>query len=504
MYDNLFKAVSNLGSPKVLLVGDFMLDVYIYGDADRISPEAPVPVLKVYRTDYSWGGAGLVAANLCALGAKPLCVGIVGDDANGEKLKELLAAEGADVSGLINTSDRPTTTKRRLIGLAQHRHQQQLFRMDSESNEPLTEQQCQHLVEIVEDKLPDVDVVCLQDYNKGVLADLLCKKIIRTAVKAGKKVLVDPSSIGDYSRYAGATVITPNRREVGLGVAFEIKSIDDVARAAKQLSQKFDLDTIVVTLDKEGAYLKSPDLSEHIPTRPRNVYDVTGAGDAVLATIAIAIASGCDYKTAVQLANITGGIVVEKFGGATVTMEEVINEIACLRHGNDGKTRLVDSLLAELAWRKKQNKVVVFTNGCFDVIHRGHIEFLKFCKAQGDVVVVGLNSDESVKTVKGPGRPIHNQHDRAEVLAAIESVDYITVFDEPEPLNLIKKVKPDVLVKGRDWEGKGVVGADFVLSYGGKVVMAPLVEGKSSTQIIEKLRSLLPKTRPSKSPAGQS
>ncbi len=504
MHENLLKAVTGLGSPKVLLVGDFMLDVYVYGDAERISPEAPVPVLKVTRTDYSCGGAGLVAANLCALGGVPLCAGVIGNDANGEKLKGLLKAMGADVSGLIAVSDRPTTTKQRLIGLAQHRHQQQLFRMDSESTEPLAEQQYARLTEIFEEKLEQADIVCLQDYNKGVLVEAFCKKAIRLAAKAHKRILIDPSPVSNYSKYAGATLITPNRYETCMGVGFEIKTIEDAARAARQLVRKLDIESIVITLDKEGAYLKSPDFDEHIPTRPRSVYDVTGAGDTVLATLALAIAAGCDYKAAVQLSNIAGGIKVEKFGSATVTVDEVVTEIACLNRGSEGKLRSVDSLMAELAWRRRRNQTVVFTNGCFDVIHRGHIEFLKFCRHQGDVVVVGLNSDKSVKTIKGPDRPIHNQIDRAAVLGAMESVNCITIFDEPDPLNLIERVKPDVLVKGRDWQEKGVVGADFVRSYGGKVVLAPLVEGKSSTQVIEKIKSLTAKNRPARPKAGKS
>ena len=500
MHENLLKAITNLGSPKVLLVGDFMLDAYIYGDAERISPEAPVPVLKVTRTDYSCGGAGLVAANLCALGGVPLCVGVIGSDANGENLKGRLKSAGADVSGLLMVSDRPTTTKQRLIGLAQHRHQQQLFRMDNESTEPLTEKQYEQLTDIFEKKLSQADVVCLQDYNKGVLAEAFCKRAVTLASRAHKKVLIDPSPVSDYSKYAGATLITPNRQETRLGVGFEIKTIDDAARAAQQLLGKLDLKAIVITLDKEGAYLKSPDFEGHVPTRPRNVYDVTGAGDTVLATLALTLAAGCDYKTAVQLSNITGGIEVEKFGGATVTRDEVIAEIACLNRDSEGKIRTVELLMAELAWRRKQKQTVVFTNGCFDVIHRGHIEFLKFCKQQGGVVVVGLNSDKSVKTIKGPDRPIHNQLDRAAVLAAMESVDYIAIFDEPDPLKLIEKVKPDVLVKGQDWEKKGVVGAEFVQSYGGRVVLAPLVEGKSSTGVIEKMKSLTARSKP----AGQS
>lgn len=492
MYDNLLSIVTKIGSPRVLLIGDFMLDVYVYGDAERISPEAPVPVLRVdgSRTDYRSGGAGLVAANLCALGGIPLCVGVIGNDQNGQKLKGLLKSAGAEVSGLMAVSDRPTTTKQRLIGLAQHRHQQQLFRMDYESTSPLTEKQYAKLAAIIKNKLKSADVVCLQDYNKGVLAESFCKLAIRLATQAGKKVLIDPSPITNYAKYAGATLITPNRQETRLGVGFEIRTIDDAKRAAKQLVQKLKLESIVITIDKEGAYLKAPGFDEQVPTRPRNVYDVTGAGDTVLATLALALAAGCDYRSAVQLSNIAGGIEVEKFGGATVKIDEIIAEIAYLNRGNAGKVRSVDSLVGELAWRRKRNQKIVFTNGCFDVIHRGHIEFLKFCKSHGDIVVLGLNSDNSVRKIKGPDRPIHNQSDRAEVLSAFETVDYITIFDEPNPLKLIEKVRPDVLIKGRDWEKKGVIGADFVKSYGGRVVLAPLVKGKSSTLIIEKMKSL--------------
>jgi len=490
MYEKLLKTVTNLGSPKILLVGDFMLDIYIYGDALRISPEAPVPVLKVTKTEYRCGGAGSVAADLAHLGAMPVCLGVIGDDQNGKILREKLVKAGADVTGLHTVTGRPTISKQRLIGLAQHRHRQQLFRIDEESTEPLSNEQQQKISRAYKDKLEQADIVCLQDYDKGLLGSSLCKQMIQLAVQANKKVLVDPLLAGDYSKYIGATLIAPNRREISAAVGFDIKTAEDSARAAEELAKKLKLQAVVITLDKEGAYLRTEKESEIIPTRPRSVYDVTGAGDMVLATLAIALAADCDYKTAVQLSNIAGGIEVEKFGAATVTIEEIINEIVGQNRGKSGKVRSIDSLVEELTWLRRQKETIVFTNGCFDVVHRGHIEFLKFCKLQGDIVVVGLNSDSSVRTIKGPDRPINNQYDRAAVLAALETVDYVTVFDEPDPLNLIKKVKPDVLVKGQDWAEKGVVGREFVESYGGKVVLAPIVEGKSSTATIEKMKSL--------------
>jgi D-beta-D-heptose 7-phosphate kinase/D-beta-D-heptose 1-phosphate adenosyltransferase len=490
MYEILLKAVTNLGSPKVLLVGDFMLDSYVYGDAQRISPEAPVQILKIVNRQISYGGAGAVAADLTALGAKVLCLGVIGDDANGNLLTGLLAETGADISGLLKIADRPTTSKQRLIGLAQHRHRQQLLRIDEESAEPLDQGQSQEILQIFENNLAGVDIVCLQDYDKGVLSAQLCKELIDLAAKANKTVLVDPAASGDYSKYTGAGVITPNRREASIAAEFDIQTIDEAKLAAKTLSKKLGIEAVIITLDKEGMYLQKTDQSEHIQTIPRSVYDVTGAGDMVLAMLAVALAAGCDYKTAVQLANIAGGIEVEKFGVATVTVDEIVNEIIAANHGKSGKIHDIETLINELAFHRQQGDTIVFTNGCFDVLHRGHIEFLKFCRQQGKVVVMGLNSDDSVRQIKGPKRPINNQHDRAAVLAALETVDYIVVFGEPDPLETIKNIRPDVLVKGADWENKGVIGREFVESYGGKVVLAPLVDGKSSTATIEKIQQL--------------
>ncbi len=491
MYERLLKTIGNLGAPKILVVGDFMLDVYVYGDALRISPEAPVPVLKVTETEYRCGGAASVAADLAALGAKPICIGIVGNDAEGRLLKERLAAMGADISALREVSDRPTITKQRLIGLAQHRHKQQLIRVDRELTAPLPEEVVDQICQDYQVRLPDADIICLQDYNKGVLAPTTCVEMIQWANQRGKRTLVDPILSMDYSKYRGATLITPNRHEAGMAAALEIKTVANAAEAAQRLLGGLDLDAVVVTMDKEGAYLATAETQEHLSVRPRTVYDVTGAGDVVLATMAVALAADSDYKTAVQLANIAGGIEVEKFGASTVSVAEMVHEIASMCGVGNSKLRSEEALLDEIAWRRKRGQTIVFTNGCFDVLHRGHIEYLAFCKTQGDVVVVGLNSDASVTALKGPGRPINNQQDRAAVLAGLETTDLITVFDEPSVLNLVKKVRPEVIVKGGDWKTKeGVVGHEFVESYGGKVIVAPMVNGKSSTATIEKLKAL--------------
>lgn len=490
MYEQLLKTIGSLGAPKVLVAGDFMLDVYVYGDAVRISPEAPVPVLKVTETEYRCGGAASVAADLAALGAAPVCVGLVGRDAEGRRLKEMLADLGVDVSALHETPDRPTVTKERVVGLARHRHKQQLMRIDREVVDPAPIELGEEMLRQYRQFLDGVDIVCLQDYNKGVLTDLLCRHMIVLAVEAGKKVLVDPTPGSDYAKYSGATLITPNRHEASVVYGLEIRTVSDAARAAKKLLKNLRLDAVVVTLDREGAYLATHELSQLVPVKPRTVYDVTGAGDVVLATLAVSLAADSDYLTAVHLANIAGGIEVEKFGAATVSRAEMEREIARLYGTRNDKVRPLEALLDELAWRRDRRQSIVFTNGCFDVLHRGHIEYLEFCRSQGDVVVVGLNSDRSVRALKGPDRPINSEQDRATVLSGLESVDFITIFDDPSVLDLVKKVRPDVLVKGGDYSKEGVVGWEFVESYGGKVAVAPLVKDKSSTATIERIRAL--------------
>ena len=495
MYEQLLKTIGNLGAPKILVVGDFMLDVYIYGDVARISPEAPVPVLRVTETEQRCGGAASVAADIAALGAEPICIGVVGDDEHGDMLGDTLAAHGADTAGLRKVPGRPTITKQRLIGLAQHRHKQQMMRIDRDSAEPLSLELAEHILRRYRQCLSEAEIVCLQDYNKGMLAPLLCKQIIGLAREAGKKVLVDPMPGQDYTSYCGATMLTPNRHEAATATGTDIGSAAEAAEAAHHLRKDLGLDAVVITLDKEGAYLATEDIGELVPARPRNVYDVTGAGDAVLATLAVSLAADSDYLTAVHLANIAGGIVVEKFGTATATVSEMVHEIAKQFGAANTKLRPRDSLLVEIKGQRQRGRTVVFTNGCFDVIHRGHIDYLQFCKTQGDVVVVAVNSDSSVRQLKGEGRPINNQYDRAAVLAGLETVDFVTIFEEPTPTKLIEQIHPDVLIKGGDWGGiEGVVGHEVVLAYGGKVMVAPLVKGKSSTATIERIRALRART----------
>jgi len=494
MYERLLKTIGNLGQPRILVVGDFMLDAYVYGDAVRISPEAPVPVLKVTETEYRCGGAASVAADLRALGAVPVCVGVVGNDNEGQILKDRLTELGADVTALSTVADRPTVTKQRLIGLAQHRHKQQLIRIDREATAPLPAEVCEEILAQYRDAMARVDIVCLQDYNKGVLTEPLCREMIALAREAGVKVLVDPMPNLDYAKYSGATLLTPNRHEASTATGIEITTVADAAEAAGRLLENLDIDVAVVTLDKEGAYLATAEISELIPAEPRTVYDVTGAGDVVLATLAVSLAAESDYVTAVHLANIAGGVEVGKFGAATVTVSEIVHGITERFGQHIPKLRPLERLLEELTWRRERGQTVVFTNGCFDVVHRGHIEYLESCRAHGDLVVVGLNSDRSVRELKGPARPVNNEQDRAAVLAGLETVDFITIFDDPSVLGLVKQIRPDVLIKGGDYGKEGVVGWEFVESYGGKVVVAPLVQGRSSSNTIERMKAVQAKT----------
>lgn len=487
MNEYLLNIVNNLGSPRVMLIGDFMLDSYVYGDALRISPEAPVPVLKVMNRESSCGGAASVAVDIEALGGKAICVGVIGEDGNGDELLKLLGQANADTEGLVRVEDRPTVMKQRLVGLAQHRHRQQLMRIDEECTEPLTDEQYDTLFEKFKEKLGEADVVCIQDYNKGLISEELCRKIIKESGKQNKKVLVDPPAVNDYSKFKGVDVITPNRQETSNVVGFEINSISDAKRAAEKLKKELKLEAAVVTLDRDGAYLLTDEISEHIPTEVRNVYDVTGAGDMVLATVATCLAAKCSYKDAVEMSNIAGSLEVEKFGVASVSIAEITHEIIARNKDNDSKIKPLDELKGRLEVHRNKNDKIIFTNGCFDVLHTGHISYLNFCKSQDGVVVVGLNSDASVRRLKGPSRPINNEKDRAIVLSALECVDYITVFEEDTPKELIEEVCPDVLIKGKDWADKGVVGREFVEGRGGEVVLAELVEGKSSTDTINKM-----------------
>ncbi len=475
---------------RVILVGDFMLDRYLVGDAERISPEAPVPVLRIVERQDRAGGAGSVALNVAALGASVQCFGLIGRDADGERLRQLLSVPGVGTDGLQVVEDRPTITKTRLVGLAEHRHRQQILRVDDELVRPPAGADEQRLVARVAEAIPAAEVVCLEDYAKGLLTRALCESVILAARGAGLRVLVDPARTGDYERYRGASVLTPNLAELELAAGRRLGR-DELAPAAQTLIQRFGFEAIIVTLGRDGALLvESGGRERHFPTRPRAVYDNTGAGDAVLAMTAVALAAGATLDDAVVLANVAGGLEVSKFGCVPIQRDEVLAELHAGGSVEHRKIRGAADAATELASRRNRGETVVFANGCFDVLHPGHVRLLAEAKALGSVLVVGVNSDASVRGLeKGADRPIRGQRDRMLMLAALEAVDYVVLFDEPDPGRLIEMIEPDVLVKGGDWRGKRVVGQEFVEARGGRVVLVDLLAGYSTTGEVEKIRA---------------
>lgn len=487
MEDRLLEILDRFGRQRILLVGDFMLDRYVYGDAERISPESPVPVLHVVSRETRLGGAGSVAACIAALGAQRIAVfGVVGQDEMGEQMLTMLSEAGIDTAGLIALTDRPTTCKTRIVGLAQHRHRQQLLRIDEEQVGPLAADVCRQLRQAVLASLRqgEFDAVLVEDYSKGVITAELMAELTAVARAAHVPVLVDPASIDDYARYCRATTITPNRVEFSRAVGRRLDDPDRIIPSAQDLIAKLGLDYLVITLDKQGSLLVGPQSGELVPSRPRDVYDNTGAGDAVLAMLGMALPAGASPLEAVHLANAAGGLEVEKFGATPIRRDEVVCDLLAELHKRGSKLYPSDRLLVQLQRHRRAGRQVVFTNGCFDLLHMGHVDLLRFCKEQGDIVVVGLNSDESVHKNKGPSRPVLNQQDRAGLLAAIEYVDYIVIFDDVDPHALIESIRPDVLVKGQDYTGKWVCGQEFVESYGGQVRLAPLRSGYSTTNVI--------------------
>ena len=475
---------------RVLVIGDLILDRYLYGDAERISPEAPVPVLRTIERNETVGGSANVAVCLVALGCTVTSCGIIGDDRHAETLKRLLDQGDVRADGVMTVGGRPTTTKTRLVGLAQHRHRQQLLSVDEEDTSPLPPDIEKKLIDTAAGLVAEADVVCIEDYGKGVISAALVSNVVREAKKKNCPVLVDPARLTDYSLYRGADILTPNRDELSIVAGRRFDALETLAQAATELIEAIDLNGIVATVDREGSIVVERGSSwRHLPTIPRSVYDNTGAGDAVLAMLAAAVAAGADLVSAAQLANIAGGLEVEKFGCVTIAADEVLAELRLEDRTRNGKRRSVEEVSAELTLRRDRGETVAFTNGCFDLLHAGHVDFLQRCRQHASILVVGLNSDASVRTLaKGDDRPINTFSNRAAVLSALECVDYVVGFEEKDPEVLIRKIKPDILIKGEDWAGKGVVGREFVESNGGRVVLLPLVEGLSTSDLIAKIR----------------
>jgi D-beta-D-heptose 7-phosphate kinase/D-beta-D-heptose 1-phosphate adenosyltransferase len=489
MSADLIKLVQQLGQPRVLVLGDVMLDRYVWGDAARISQEAPVILLHADKREERLGGASSVATMLRALGARVCLIGVVGSDPDAARVRSLLSGLEIDHEGVIADEGRPTTVKERYIGRAQHRHPQQMIRVDYEVRDQISQTIEKHLVDVIAHEVRKSDIILISDYDKGVITPGAIAATISAARSTGIRILADPLRGPDYAKYQGCSALTPNRMEAGLATGLNLRTHQETLQASERLLHQLDLEASIITLDKDGMLLAHRDGRRKLfPTRPRQVYDITGAGDMVLSVLGMALAAGADYDAAIRLANVAGGLEVEKIGVATVTRDEILRDLLRVSSGSvQEKILSRETLCYELESRRRLGQHIAFTNGCFDVLHAGHVSYLQEARAQADVLVVGLNSDAGVRALKGCHRPIHTELARAQVLAGLQAVDYVTIFEEPTPLSLISALRPNVLVKGSDYQKHEVVGAELVESYGGRVHLAPLREGFSTTHILQRL-----------------
>ena len=492
MSSRLIELAENLPPCRAVLVGDFMVDRYLYGDADRLNPEAPVPILRFDHEDVRLGGAGNVAANLAALGATVAAVGVAGDDEPGRSMRALLKERNVDAAGL-HDAGRPTTCKVRFVGLARQKSGQQMLRLDFEDASPVSPEVADAIVASATSALASADVLCVEDYHKGVLSGDVAPRLIAAARAAGVPSFVDPPRLTDYAKFAGATCLKLNRPEAEAATGLPARTPDQVAAAASKLLETLDLQAVVVTLDADGAYLATRgDDAEgprrrHVAGKPRQVSDVVGAGDMVFAALAVARSAGASWVDAVALATVAGGLEVERFGAVPITPSEIVQELLGDLRETEGKQRTLDALLPEVRRHRAAGKRVVFTNGCFDIVHLGHVQYFRYAKAQGDVLIVGVNTDAGIRRLKGEKRPVIGEDDRCGVLEELESIDYLVRFDADTPIDLIEAIRPDVLVKGADYAKEAVVGWDVVEGYGGRVALAPLVEGRSTSGVIRRI-----------------
>ena len=482
------KRLGDLGRHTILCIGDLMLDDFVYGDVSRISPEAPAPVIRVSREDVIVGGAGNVARNVASLGAKCLFVGVIGDDVTGEILRsELNRNRKGIASHLVVDRSRPTTRKLRFVSQHFSTH---LLRADWELAGPVDGKTEAALIRQALKLLPKAGAVVLSDYAKGVLTPRFIRAVIDRARKLGKPVIVDPKG-GDFSVYRGATVITPNRKELGEATRQAVGTDAELGKAARTLARMVKSEAVLVTLSEDGMLLQAGrDAPVHVPAYSVKVRDVSGAGDTVVATLAVMLAAKADFDSAVRAANAAAAVAVSKSGTATVSMAELRARILPAATLAPEEKIVLDwrALDARLAGWRADDLRIGFTNGVFDLLHPGHIRVLAQARSNCDRLVVGLNSDASVKRLKGKDRPIQSERARAEVLAGLEAVDLVAIFGQDTPLELIRHIKPTVLVKGGDYKPEQVVGRETVKAQGGEVIVVDLVPGFSTTRIVQKSR----------------
>jgi D-beta-D-heptose 7-phosphate kinase / D-beta-D-heptose 1-phosphate adenosyltransferase len=471
---------------KIFVIGDIMLDRYIHGDVERISPEAPVPVLRHAQRYERAGGAANVAMNLAGLGCQTFLGGLWGSDAEQTELAAILERAGVDTVGVVSSS-LPTISKTRIVG-----RMQQLLRLDIESRDPVPAVEAQRLQERATELVSKVHAVILSDYAKGALSRTLCEAVIRAARSAAIPVLADPKT-PDFSKYTGATTVCPNLGELSAATGIAAHNTDELLAAGQALIGEHDLEFLTVTMSEKGiSVLRAPSPGKtgiyHSPARAREVFDVSGAGDTVIATLAACLAGGLKIETAVELANLAAGVVVSKVGTVPIAGHELVAVLTPSSGLTAGEKILdLERIKLRVAEWRASGETIVFTNGCFDLLHVGHITLLEDCRRFGSKLVLGLNADVSVCRLKGPTRPIVSERERARVMAALASVDAVVLFEQDTPLELIRALKPNVLVKGGDYSIETVVGHEDVIASGGRVEIVPTVEGFSTTNIVKKL-----------------
>ena len=470
--------LARLPKVRLLVVGDVMLDCYLWGDAARVSPEAPVPVVQVEGKELRLGGAANVVSNLCSLGVQTQVVGLLGQDEAAESLKKLLKTAGADTSGLVENSTIKTTVKTRVMA----RHQQ-LVRFDSESIQSTDAAVTQQLWEAAQPALAKADGVIVSDYAKGAISDELLTQLTQACSKQGLPLLVDPKG-QDYARYRGASCITPNEHEAARASGVASIGEQGAREAAQRLIRQVQSEAVCITLGQQGVLVLLANGEERLlPTLAQEVFDVTGAGDTFIAVLAASRAAGAEWFEAVTWGNRAAGMVVSRVGASSVNLQQLATG------GGGHQEKLVSDttqLAATMEHLRSQGKTIVFTNGCFDWLHAGHVLCLETARAQGDVLVVGLNSDQSVRKLKGAGRPFATAEDRARVLCSLACVDYVSFFDADTPRQLILQLRPHVLAKGADYTTEEIVGHDLVSQWGGRLVRIPLLAGRSSSRLIKK------------------
>lgn len=467
---------------RTLIVGDLMLDEYLWGKAERISPEAPVQVVDVKHEDLRLGGAGNVANNMAAFGCRVSICSVLGGDENAAHLRRVLSERGVNVAGVFEDPTRMTSKKTRVLA-----SNQQIVRIDRETRSNITCEMEDRLLGFVREPDTGWDIILVSDYGKGVLTPRVLRGIIGHARQHGISVVIDPKG-NDFSKYRGATIITPNRKEAEIASRISIVDEESLGLAASCLLDEGEYQALLVTRSAEGMSLFPRELDAiHIPTVAREVYDVTGAGDTVVAALGLGLACGAGFEGAARLANVAAGIAVGKVGTSTVFPEEIIGSIRHEHPDSDNKIKNLDVLADVIEAEKRKGRRVAFTNGCFDLLHVGHVKYLQKARTYGDLLILGLNSDASVRRLKGEKRPLIGQSERAHILAALDCIDYVVIFDEDTPITLLEALRPHVLVKGGDYTPDRVVGRELVESYGGRVELVDFVDGKSTTNIIEKI-----------------